>query len=94
MIEGIEEAAPVRTVKDRPTAARLSPLETEVIDLFVQYSSLLGQSRSDPSDVTAGSVSGSVRVHIGQARASTIPRRSPRLAYPCEEKTEMRYGSD
>jgi hypothetical protein len=42
MIAGIEEKAPPRTAKDRPPAARLSPLETEVIDLFVQFSRLLG----------------------------------------------------
>ena len=46
MIVGIEPKAPPRAVKDPPPAARLSPLETEVIDFFVQLSRLLGQPRS------------------------------------------------
>jgi DNA-binding transcriptional regulator GbsR (MarR family) len=46
MIAGIEEKAPPRTAKDRPATARLSLLETEVIDLLVQFSRLLGQPKS------------------------------------------------
>jgi hypothetical protein len=42
MIVGIEEEAPARNVKHRLAAARLSPLEMEVIDLFVQFPRLLG----------------------------------------------------
>ena len=42
MIVGIEEKAPTRNVKHRLAAARLSPLEMEVIDLFVQFPRLLG----------------------------------------------------
>jgi DNA-binding transcriptional regulator GbsR (MarR family) len=46
MIVGIEQKAPPRTVRDRPPPARLSQLETEIIDFFVSLSRLLGQPRS------------------------------------------------
>jgi DNA-binding transcriptional regulator GbsR (MarR family) len=40
------EKEPPQTGPDRPPAAQLTSLETEVIDLFVQLSRLLGQPRS------------------------------------------------
>ena len=43
---GIEAKESTRTVRDRPRPARLSLLETEIIDFFVQISRLLGQPRS------------------------------------------------
>jgi len=46
MIVGIEEKGLSRTVNDRPLAAPLSGLETEIIDFFVSLSRLLGQPRS------------------------------------------------
>jgi len=46
MILALEEKAPARSVKDRPPPARLSPLETEIIDFFVSLSRQLGQPRS------------------------------------------------
>ena len=46
MILAVEEKEPGHTVKERQPAARLNPLETEVINLFVQLSRLLGQPRS------------------------------------------------
>jgi len=46
MVLAVEEKLlSLTTTEDKP-AARLSPLETEVIDLFVQLSRLLGQPRS------------------------------------------------
>ena len=46
MILAVEEKEPGNPVKEREPAARLNPLETEVINLFVQLSRLLGQPRS------------------------------------------------
>ncbi len=46
MIAAIEQKEAARTVKDPGPDATLSPLETEVIDFFVQLSRLLGQPRS------------------------------------------------
>ena len=46
MILALEEKAPAKAVKEPKPAARLSPLETEIIDFFVQLSRLLGQPRS------------------------------------------------
>jgi DNA-binding transcriptional regulator GbsR (MarR family) len=46
MIVGIEQKAPPGTVTNRPPPARLSQLETEIIDFFVSLSRLLGQPRS------------------------------------------------
>ena len=46
MILALEEKRQARTVKAPKPAARLSPLETEIIDFFVQLSRLLGQPRS------------------------------------------------
>jgi hypothetical protein len=42
MIVGIEAKEPPRTLRGRPRPARLSLLETEIIDFFVQISRLLG----------------------------------------------------
>ena len=46
MILALEEKGPARLAKGPKPAARLSPLETEIIDFFVQLSRLLGQPRS------------------------------------------------
>jgi DNA-binding transcriptional regulator GbsR (MarR family) len=46
MILAVEEKEPRNGVNERVPAARLNPLETEVINLFVQLSRLLGQPRS------------------------------------------------
>jgi DNA-binding transcriptional regulator GbsR (MarR family) len=46
MILALEEKEPGKTVNGGESAARLSPLETEIIDFFVQLSRLLGQPRS------------------------------------------------
>ena len=46
MILALEEKAPPQAVKEPKPAARLSPLETEIIDFFVQLSRLVGQPRS------------------------------------------------
>ena len=46
MILALEEKALAKAVKERKPPARLSPLETEIIDFFVQLSRLLGQPRS------------------------------------------------
>jgi HTH-type transcriptional regulator, glycine betaine synthesis regulator len=46
MIVAIEEKELAQTVTSPAPAPRLSPLETEVIDFFVQLSRLLGQPRS------------------------------------------------
>lgn len=46
MILALEEKGPARLAKAPKPAARLSPLETEIIDFFVQLSRLLGQPRS------------------------------------------------
>lgn len=46
MILAVEEKEPGSRVNERLPAARLNPLETEVINLFVQLSRLLGQPRS------------------------------------------------
>jgi len=46
MILALEEKGPSGVVKVPKPAARLSPLETEIIDFFVQLSRLLGQPRS------------------------------------------------
>jgi DNA-binding transcriptional regulator GbsR (MarR family) len=46
MILALEEREPARTAKAPKPAVRLSPLETEIIDFFVQLSRLLGQPRS------------------------------------------------
>ena len=46
MILALEEKGPARFAKAPKPAARLSPLETEIIDFFVQLSRLLGQPRS------------------------------------------------
>ena len=42
MILALEEKQPGKTVKGGDSAARLSSLETEIIDFFVQLSRLLG----------------------------------------------------
>jgi DNA-binding transcriptional regulator GbsR (MarR family) len=46
MILALEPKRPARPDKAPPLAIRLSPLETEIIDFFVQLSRLLGQPRS------------------------------------------------
>jgi DNA-binding transcriptional regulator GbsR (MarR family) len=46
MIWAIAEKEPGQVVQEGQPAARLSPLETEIIDFFVQISRLLGQPRS------------------------------------------------
>ena len=46
MTLALEEKGPARLLKAPKPAARLSPLETEIIDFFVQLSRLLGQPRS------------------------------------------------
>lgn len=46
MIWALEPKRPAKTVKAPKPATRLSPLETEIIDFFVQLSRLLGQPRS------------------------------------------------
>jgi DNA-binding transcriptional regulator GbsR (MarR family) len=46
MIVGIEHKARVKIASDGRPAARLSPLEIEIIDLFVQFSRVLGQPKS------------------------------------------------
>ena len=46
MISAVQEKEPATGVKERVPAARLSALETEIIDFFVQLSRLLGQPRS------------------------------------------------
>ena len=46
MVLAVEEKPLSLTTTEEKPAARLSPLETEVIDLFVQLSRLLGQPRS------------------------------------------------
>ena len=46
MILALEEREPPKAVRAPKPAARLSPLETEIIDFFVQLSRLLGQPRS------------------------------------------------
>jgi DNA-binding transcriptional regulator GbsR (MarR family) len=46
MILALEEEDPAKAVPERQPPARLSPLETEIIDFFVQLSRLLGQPRS------------------------------------------------
>jgi HTH-type transcriptional regulator, glycine betaine synthesis regulator len=46
MISALEQKGPAQTAKPPATTVRLSPLETEIIDLFVQLSRLLGQPRS------------------------------------------------
>jgi len=46
MILALQEKGPARLAKAPKPAARLSPLETEIIDFFVQLSRLLGQPRS------------------------------------------------
>ena len=46
MIVAIEEKAAAETAKNPERVARLSALETEIIDFFVQLSRLLGQPRS------------------------------------------------
>ena len=46
MILAVQAKEPDRNVKPPEPAARLKPLETEVINLFVQLSRLLGQPRS------------------------------------------------
>ena len=46
MILALEERQPAKAVNEPKPAARLSPLETEIIDFFVQLSRLLGQPRS------------------------------------------------
>ena len=46
MIWAIAQKEPGEVVQEAQPAARLSPLETEIIDFFVQLSRLLGQPRS------------------------------------------------
>jgi DNA-binding transcriptional regulator GbsR (MarR family) len=46
MILAFEEKALAKAAKEPKPPARLSPLETEIIDFFVQLSRLLGQPRS------------------------------------------------
>jgi DNA-binding transcriptional regulator GbsR (MarR family) len=46
MISALEEKQPAKTDKAPNPETRLSPLETEIIDFFVQLSRLLGQPRS------------------------------------------------
>ena len=46
MIVPLAEKEPPRAGPDRPPALRLTPLETEIIDFFVQLSRVLGQPRS------------------------------------------------
>ena len=46
MISAVQEKEPATGVKERAPAARLSALEMEIIDFFVQLSRLLGQPRS------------------------------------------------
>src|ERR1019366_7442932 len=46
MILALEEKGPARLAKAPKPAARLSPLEVEIIDFFVQMSRVLGQPRS------------------------------------------------
>ncbi len=46
MLVPLVEKEPPRTGPDRPPAAQLTPLETEIIDFFVQLSRVLGQPRS------------------------------------------------
>jgi DNA-binding transcriptional regulator GbsR (MarR family) len=46
MLAPLVEKAPLPAGPDRPPAAQLTPLETEVIDLFVQLSRAFGQPRS------------------------------------------------
>src|SRR5438876_3701943 len=46
MLLPIGEKAPGKNAAERQAIAWLSPLETEIIDLFVQLSRLLGQPRS------------------------------------------------
>ena len=46
VIVGIHEKMPSSSAPDRPPGVQLSPLETEIIDLFVQLSRLFGQPRS------------------------------------------------
>ena len=46
MILAFEEKQPAQAVNEPKPAARLGPLETEIIDFFVQLSRLLGQPRS------------------------------------------------
>jgi HTH-type transcriptional regulator, glycine betaine synthesis regulator len=46
MILAFEEKQPAKAVNGPKPAALLSPLETEIIDFFVQLSRLLGQPRS------------------------------------------------
>ena len=46
MILALKENEPVKTVTAGESEVRLSPLETEIINFFVQLSRLLGQPRS------------------------------------------------
>ncbi len=46
VIVPVEAKDGIRTLQPEPLAAQLSPLETEIIDFFVQLSRLLGQPRS------------------------------------------------
>src|SRR5438876_12324214 len=46
MLLPIGEKAPGKNAAERQAIAWLNPLETEIIDLFVQVSRLLGQPRS------------------------------------------------
>jgi DNA-binding transcriptional regulator GbsR (MarR family) len=46
MLATTVEKEPPRTGPDRPPTAQLTPLETEIIDFFVQLSRVLGQPRS------------------------------------------------
>ena len=46
MILALEEKRAAKTAKASKPATRLNPLETEIIDFFVQLSRLLGQPRS------------------------------------------------
>jgi len=46
MILAVAEKQPLKAIEAQEPAARLSPLEVEVIDLFVQFSRILGQPRS------------------------------------------------
>src|ERR1041385_6256879 len=46
MLLALGQKEPVKNPEEQNSAARLNPLETEIIDLFVQLSRLLGQPRS------------------------------------------------